>query len=138
MIVQDTVIELLMDQELGGTAGSPAATVYFGASSTEPDADGTGDTEPTGVGAYARVAKTNNTTTWPACTPGTRTKENGVVITFPTASAPWGAAITHILVYYASSGSVARWAAALPSPETINTGNTLSLAVGELQFVCLP
>jgi hypothetical protein len=135
MVVNDDTIEALMDQELGAVAATPPVTTYIGLVTSEPDPDGTGYTEVTG-GGYARLTKTNNTTNWPACTPGTRQKSNGVVLTFPTATGSQGT-VVGACIFYASSGGDAKWFAPMPTPEVVNTGNVVSFAVGQLKFTCL-
>lgn len=70
-----------LNVRFGGAASNAPATYYLGLSSTEPQPDGTGITEPT-ASAYARVAITNDATHWPNA--AGRVKSNGLAITFPT------------------------------------------------------
>jgi hypothetical protein len=80
----DTQEVLIANSQFGGGATTWApATWYVGLSTTTPNEDGTGFTEPVG-GSYARVAVTNNTTNWPAATTssGVTSKANGTVIQF--------------------------------------------------------
>jgi hypothetical protein len=76
----------VLNHVLGGATYTPPADVYFALYTTAPT-DSTAGVEVTG-GSYARVQKTNNTTTFPTTT--TSTKKNGVVITWPKATASWG------------------------------------------------
>lgn len=132
MKVFDDLAEDILDLVFGGASYTPETTWYAAVLTDEPDQDGTGFTEVSG-GSYARVAKTNNGTNFPACTPGTREKTNGTVITFPTATANWGAGVG-VGLFSASSGGDCKAYAPFPTPETINNGNTFALAVGQLKF----
>lgn len=80
-----------------GTFTKPSS-VYVGlATATISDTTtGTTVTEPS-TGAYARVTVTNNTDNWPAAAGTPTTKKNGVVITFPEATASWGT-VTHFFI----------------------------------------
>lgn len=107
----------------GATTYSPA-TWYFGLSTTTPNDDGTGFTEPSG-GSYARVAVTNNTTNFPAAqtVSGETRKLNNTKITWPTPSSNWGA-VTHYGIFTAASGGLPEYTNPLDTPITIRAGNT--------------
>jgi hypothetical protein len=100
------------------------ATWYLGLSTTAPNEDGTGFTEPTG-GSYARVAVTNNSTNFPAAAVSdTTTKTNGAVIPFPTPTGTWG-----LITYYgwfltASGGTGPEYFFPLDASITVKSGNT--------------
>jgi hypothetical protein len=119
---------VILDEVFGGVNYTPPATIYVGLSSTAPNETGTGITEPTG--GYARVAVTNNATNWPA-TGTDGTKSNGTVISFPQATADWGAAVTHFFLSDSLSGGVLAYGA-LGVAKTIGTGDTASFGVGSL------
>ncbi len=134
MIVEDLEIESYLNSALGGNTYTPPATWYVGALNTGPNAAGGAYVEPS-TGSYARVTKTNNDTNFPDCVANSRTKLNGTVFTFPTASASWGAIEGIGLFIVSPTGTgVCKFYAELPTPETINNGNTLSFAVGEVSF----
>jgi len=78
----------IADAQFG--SGAPA-TWYLALSTTQPNADGSGFTEPVG-GSYARVAVTNNSTNFPAASTasGVTTKKNGAKFTFPNPTGTWG------------------------------------------------
>lgn len=117
---------------------TPPATLYVGLLTAAPSDTG-GGTEVSG-GSYARVGVTAalanfagtqsaGSTSASSGTGGT-TSNNGA-INFPTPSAGWGA-VTHIGIYDAlSSGNLLFWAA-LTTPKTINSGDTVSFAAGAL------
>lgn len=115
----------IADSQFGGGATSWApATWYLGLSTTAPNDDGSGFTEPSG-GAYARVAVANNATNFPAAVTasGETTKSNGAKFTFPNPTSTWG-----LVVYYgwftASSGGTPEYSNPLDAPITIRSGNT--------------
>lgn len=130
----DYVEAKVLDQVFSATAYPTIATHYIALYTANPtDANASG-TEVVGSVGYARVAVTNNATTWPAAT-GTAptTKSNGIVITFgsPT-GAGWGV-VTGFAVYDASSsGNEIAWAA-LTASKTVNSGDAApSFAIGAL------
>lgn len=93
---------LLLNKIFGGNdfTWSPPAVYHIGLSRTTINADGTGATEPSGMG-YARVAVTNNKTNFGAASAGALT--NLTAITFPESSGDWGT-ITHIFIADNSTG----------------------------------
>ena len=110
-------------------SGDPA-TWYIGLSTAAPTDDGSGIAEPSG-GSYARVAVTNNATNWPATSGGA--KANGTAITFPQASASWGTVPYFVIMDAASDGNMYAHAV-LDAQKTVDSGDTLSFAVGELDI----
>lgn len=123
----------LLDHVFGASAFAAPGTLYVGLSTTAPNDDGTGVTEP-GAGAYARVAVTNNLTNWPAATPGDpSTKSNGTKFTFPTATASWGV-ITHFVIYDAGAGGNLIASGALTASKTIDSGDQPFFDPGELDI----
>ena len=121
----------ILDQVFGGTAWVPPATLHVALFTANPSDSG-GGTEVTG-GSYARVAKTNNATNWPAAS-GTSpaTKSNGTAIDFPTATADWGT-ITGMAVYDAASGGNMIGWTALTVSKPVLSGDTPSFPAGTLQ-----
>lgn len=104
-------------------SGTPV-TWYFGLSTTTPNDDGTGFTEPVG-GAYARVGMTNNITNFPvaATVAGETTIKNGVKITWANPTGNWGV-VTHYGIFTALTGGTPEYTNPLDSPITIKSGNT--------------
>lgn len=120
----------LLDTVLGGPQYAIAGTVYIALSTAaySDAATGASMTEVTG-GNYSRVAVTNNSTSWPGASGGT--KSNGVIFTFPTASADWGT-IQSFYITDASSGGNCLYGADLTTPRAIANGDTASFAVGSI------
>lgn len=116
---------LIANSQFGGGATTWApATWYVGLSTTTPNDDGSGFTEPVG-GAYARVAVTNNATNFPTATTasGVTTKTNGAKITWPNPTGTWGA-ISYYGFFTASSGGTPEYTFALDTSITVKSGNT--------------
>lgn len=109
-----------------GAGFTKDATVYACLFTVLPT-DSTSGTEPTGVGSYARVAITNNTTNWPNAAGGI--KSNGTAITFPTASAAWGTIVGFGLANASSAGTVIGFGS-LSAPRAVVSGDTPSFAIG--------
>jgi|SRR5918992_4206013 hypothetical protein len=110
----------LLDHQFGGVALTPEATWHWGLSSTAPSDDGSNFTEPSGNG-YARVAKTNNATNFPAAsTDGllVTSKVTGTAITWATPTGSWaaGAQLTHIGAFSAATGGTPHYVFALATP----------------------
>lgn len=116
-------------------SGSPA-TWYVGLTRATPNDDGTNFNEPTGIGSYARVAVTNNTTNFPAATTtsGRTVKRNGTKITFPNPTGTWGA-IIGIGFFTASSGGTPEITQLLDNAISVASGNTpVEIDVNELEI----
>lgn len=115
----------IADSQFGDGATTRAPAIwYLGLSSTTPNDDGTGFTEPS-TGAYARVAVTNNTTNFPAAitTSGVTTKSNGAKFTFPNPTANWGL-MTHYGWFTASTGGNPEYFNPLDASITVMNGNS--------------
>ena len=119
----------LLDHVLGAATYTPPVTVYIALYTVAPS-DAGGGTEVTG-GSYARVAVTNNATNFPAATAGA--KSNGTVITFPAATASWGTVVAHAELDAPTGGNFLYWGD-LTVSKAINSGDTASFAVGDLDF----
>lgn len=108
----------------GAVTLTPPGTTYFALMTVAPTASG-GGTEATG-GVYARVAITNNATSWPASSG--QTKSNGIVINWGTATANLGT-IVAIAEYDASSGGNLLTFALLATPVVVNIGQPFQVPV---------
>lgn len=116
----------LLDLVLGAQAYTAPSSVYFGLFTANPSDSG-GGTEVTG-GSYARVAKTNNLTNFPAASSGV--KQNGTAITWPTSTASWGV-VTAVGVFDAStSGNLLYWTTI--TSKTVDENDTVSIPIGSL------
>jgi hypothetical protein len=120
----------LLDHVFGNAAYSAPANLFFGLSTTDPLDDGSGITEP-GGGSYARKSMANNATNFPAAVSGA--KSNGTAITFVTATASWGVIGWVIIMDLASGGNMLAHAA-LDSSKTVDNGDTVEFAVGDLDI----
>jgi hypothetical protein len=107
-------------------SGSPA-TIYCALFTVAPVSSGLG-TEVAG-GSYARVAKTNNATNFPAA--AAAIKKNGTLIDFGTASADWGV-IVGAAWMDASSAGVLRNYGPFGTPVTVLSGGTFSIAANAM------
>lgn len=115
----------IADSQFGGGSTSWApATWYLGLSIAAANDDGTGFSEPSGLG-YARVAITNNGTNFPAATTvgGLTQKVNGAKFTFGNPSGTWG-----LMGWYgfflALTGGTPEYSNPLDAPITVRSGNT--------------
>lgn len=120
----------LLNEVLGGTNYAPAANTYTALYTVAPT-DAGGGTEVTG-GSYARVAKTNDGTNWPAAT-GTSptTKQNGTAHTFPTASASWGTVVAFAILDNSTGGNFLYWGD-LTTSKSIDNGDTAEFAINAI------
>jgi hypothetical protein len=118
----------LLNEVFGKTDYVAPATLYVGLSTTAPNIGGTGITEPSGS-AYARVAVTNNVTNFPNAANGA--KSNGTVVTFPTATGPWGT-VTHFFISDLATGGNIIGYGILGTAQSVANGGTVSFAAGAL------
>ena len=119
----------MLDEALGGTGYTPAATVYLGLYTVAPTAAAGDGTEVTG-GSYARKAVTNNTTNWPAAAAGV--KSNGVAQAFATATADWGTVVAATIMDAVSGGNKLYFGT-LTTSKTVQNGDTAQFNIGALQ-----
>jgi hypothetical protein len=87
-----------------------------------------GGTEVTG-GSYARQALTNNATNWPAASGGV--KQNGTLITFPTATADWGLLVSAGIFDQLTGGNLLNYGD-LAVQKTIGDGDTAKFNPGDI------
>jgi hypothetical protein len=117
-----------------GAAGSPytaPANVYVGLA-TAVAADGTVTGEPS-AGNYARVKVVNSSTNWNTAANGA--VDNKTAITFPQASASWGALDTFFIAnHLTNSGAAVICYGTLSEEKTIGTNDTPSFAAGALNI----
>lgn len=114
-----------------GTSFSVPSTLYLGFSTTTVNDDGTGITEPSGNG-YSRLAVTMNSGTW---TVTGNTMTNATALTSPTATGNWGT-ITDAFLYSAANGAGTLYAAdVLSASVTITSGEAITIAAGDFDWV---
>lgn len=132
----------LVDHILRGqTFSSTAPASLYVALYTAAPSDAGGGTEVTG-NAYARVAISRALTSWAGTqSAGSTTASSGTggvttnnaAITFATPTGSWGT-VTHFAIHDAITGGNLLFQGSLTVPQTINTGNTVSFAAGQLQI----
>jgi hypothetical protein len=119
----------VLDHITGVTQLTSETHLHLALSTTTPQEDGTGITEPIGKN-YSRIQINNDSTLWNIASNGTT--DNKLVIVFPQASGAWGT-ITH-LVAFAGDNTTLMWYGKLKVPQIITTSSTLSFAIGGLDF----
>lgn len=131
MILSDFLENKLLDHILG-TASYTPGSLYLALFTGDPGETDATTNEVSG-GNYARVAISNNTTSFPNCSEsGTPTKTLSVAVVFPTASAAWGT-ITHWAIYNAASGANNKLAqGAFSASRVVSTGQTPRVAAGSI------
>jgi hypothetical protein len=127
------ILNSLFGQTSNFGALASAPTIYVGLSSTTPNPDGTGVTEPSG-GGYARVSAPS--TSWGAATLANPSViQNSATLTFPTATASWagGANLTYVVLFNASTAGTVLGYGALTTAKPVLSGDTASFAASALQ-----
>ncbi|ETR66384.1 MAG: hypothetical protein OMM_12858 [Candidatus Magnetoglobus multicellularis str. Araruama] len=119
----------IADHLFGSTSLGLPSTWYVAVSSTAPQADGTGVTEPTD-GAYTRIAITNNKTNFGSAVAGTLS--NLVEKSFPESTIDQGT-LTHWVIYDALTGGNYWYYGELTNSRNVEIATVLKLPVGELQ-----
>lgn len=130
----------IVDATLRGQALGAPATWYVALYTVCPT-DSTAGTEATG-GSYARVAVTAGLAQWAGtqsagstvASSGTGgTTSNNAAITFPTPTASWGTVVCWGITDASTAGNI--WIySALTTSKTINTGDSVSFAIGAATF----
>lgn len=118
----------LLDRNFGGTAYTPPTTFYFGLSTTTPQIDSTGVTEPSG-GAYARVSLVNDKTNWGNASNASLT--NSAAVTFVESTASWGT-VTYVVLYDALTSGNLWWFDVLTPSRTVASATTVLFAIGAI------
>lgn len=116
------------DAQFGGQAFTPPATLYATIFTTVPTTANVGGVEATG-GSYARVAVTNNLTSFPAAVSGAKT--NGTDIVFVTTGITPGTALG-VGFYDQSVGGNLRGVSTLATASPYVAGGTLKIVAGAL------
>ena len=120
----------LLNGVLGGPQFTLPANVYVALSLVvySDAATGAAMDEVTG-GGYARVALTNDATSWPAAASGS--KSNGVTITYPAASSDW-TTVRSFYICDALSGGNVLYGGDLSTVREVRTGDTAAFAASSL------
>lgn len=130
MAVTNYSANRILDRYFGNITFNPATTYYMGVSTTAPQSDGTGVTEPTDV-AYARVPIVNNKVSFTNSVLGA--VENDIEFQFTEAQEDWGI-IAYFVLYDALTGGNLEIYGGLTSPRTVEDQTTLILSANALQI----
>lgn len=121
----------ILDHFFGGVSPTYPATLYLALLTTAPSNNtGSGVVEVSGS-AYARVAVTRNQTNFPAA--ASRAISSGIDFIWPTPTGSWGT-VVGVAMYSASSGGTYEGYAALPTGQSIVSGNVVKIAAGDLDW----
>lgn len=120
-------LNCVMGNVFGTQTEPPLPSAYYiGLSSTEPAADGTGVTEPTG-GGYARVQLTS------LSVPDAGAIENTASVEFEESTDDWGT-MTHYVVYDAPEGGNLLLYNALEKNRVVQSENQVRFKTSALAF----
>jgi hypothetical protein len=114
----------LLDWLMGGASPTRPTTRYLALFTAAPN-DAGGGTEVSGNG-YARQAFTSGAASGGTCS-------NDAAVAF-TASGGNFSTVSHIGVFSASTGGNLLWHGAMAASKTVNDGDTLNFAIGDLDF----
>lgn len=106
------------------------ASLYIALYTAAPSDSG-GGTEIPSTNNYSRVGVTRAVGSWAATNGTNGVTSNVSAITFPIPSGSWGT-ITHFAILDAATGGNFYFTGALTVSQTVNTGNTVSFAAGQL------
>jgi hypothetical protein len=109
------------------TGSATRPTAWYVALFTTATDDAGGGTEVSGNG-YSR-----QTVTFDAATSGAGTTSNTDAPTFTAAGGNWGT-ITHIAIHDAATGGNRLWHGALAASKTIDDGDSLQFAIGNIDL----
>lgn len=109
-----------------GTKTTPAIPKYYiGLSTTAPNLDGTGVSEPSASAGYARIALTS------LSAPNNGSVSNTAAVSFPETTAPWGT-VSHYVIYDAKTGGNLLIYNALSEAKVMQTSDVLTFKAGDL------
>lgn len=116
-----------LDHVFGKTIYTPPNNIFIGLHTSNPGE--TGSAGEVATGSYARASLANNTSNFPAASAGVKT--TGAVATFATPTAGWGD-VSYFTLWDSASGGNCLGISNAFTPQTINTGNTVSFAAGAI------
>lgn len=120
----------ILNYNIGQTGYTLPSNFYIGLSTTQPNANGTGITEPTG-GGYSRVSVANNKQNFSVSAMGTLS--NLAQIEYNESTGNWGT-VAYILIYNAITGGDLLWYGAFVSSKIVQSGTALIIAPNTLTF----
>jgi len=124
---------MVLDYYFGASANTTPALWYIGLSTTTITDAGGNITEPSGNG-YARVAATNNKTTFSNASAGALA--NAVQLTYPTATGSWGTVVDFFIANHLTSAATPNvWGyGTLTASKSITSGDTASFAISAISI----
>lgn len=127
----------LLSMLAGKSYQYPYSSVYVGLSTTAPDRNGSGFTEPSAANGYARVllgiAQGSAQATQKMDNPNLGTITNKEIIYFPEATGNWGTC-THFLIFSAATDGVLVAYGALTNEISPVNGTVPLIRVGDLDM----
>lgn len=125
----------VLRQLFGNVSFTNPTAWYLGYSTTTPNEDGTGATEPTDP-AYARKPLDNNTSNWQDLLSGTG-RQNAVEVNWNSATTPQGTA-TYLVIYDAPTGGNMWYYTNFTVAKPLTVDDVLRAAVGSIQVRIQP
>lgn len=125
-------LEVEIRKHIFRTGSFTKPTVLGVALFTAAPSDSGGGTEVTG-GSYARVDVPPLDANWSGASSTSGLTDNVSAITFPTATADWGT-ITHVGIFDATTAGNLLFHGALAASKVVNSGDTFSFAIGDLDI----
>lgn len=122
--LSDWAENALLDWLMGGASPTRPTTRYLALFTAAPSDSG-GGTEVSG-GGYARQAVTCGAAASGTCS-------NSGAVAYTASGANYGT-VTHVGVFDALTAGNLLWHGALTASKTVNDGDTLNFAIGELDF----
>ena len=124
--LSDYAEKAVLDWLMGGATPTRPSARYIALYTAAPSDSG-GGTEVSGNG-YSRQAATFDAASSPA-----GTTSNSAAVDFTAAGGDWGT-ITHMGIFDAASGGNLLWHGSLTASKTIQDGDTLSFAIGNIDL----
>lgn len=120
-----------LDHVYGGTVYTPPANIFVGLHVSNPGETGASGEVSTGGGSnYGRAQIVNNGTNWAAASGGVKATQT--VTTFATPGGSGWGDVTYYTFWDSASGGNCLGISNAFSPQTINTGNTVTFAAGAI------
>jgi hypothetical protein len=124
----DYLENAVLDHVFGKSTLTAGASLYVGLSTTTITDAGANITEPS-AGAYARVAVTNNKTTWTTASGGSIS--NAITIAFAAATSAWGTVTDMFLSDSSAAGNIYVYDD-LTVSKAVTSGDTVQFVPGDL------
>jgi hypothetical protein len=126
----NTLRNAILDHVLGGPDYTRLGTVYIALFTAAPTSAGGGtEVSTAGGSAYARLSVTNDGTSWPSTSSGSKANLN--LLDFGTAGTNWGTIVAGAIMSASTSGTILYFGP-LTTPKTINIGDGFRIPIGGL------